>query len=112
MQTALEQARAAAGWLAGKPRPNRAVPWFWSDQYDLKLQIAGISAPGDEVVVRGDPATRKFAVFYLRDGHVAAVDAVNAVPEYMIGRQLIAQKKPADPAKLADPAVPMKSFTA
>lgn len=112
VQNAIDQAKAAALSIAGRPKIYAEVPWFWSDQYDLKLQIAGISAPGDEVVVRGDPATRKFAVFYLRDGHVAAVDAVNAVPEYMIGRQLIAQKKPADPAKLADPAVPMKSFTA
>ena len=112
VQNAIDQAKAAALTIVGRPKIYAEVPWFWSDQYDLKLQIAGISAPGDEVVVRGDPATRKFAVFYLRDGHVAAVDAVNAVPEYMIGRQLIAQKKPADPAKLADPAVPMKSFTA
>ncbi len=112
VQNAIDQAKAAALCIVGRPKIYAEVPWFWSDQYDLKLQIAGISAPGDEVVVRGDPATRKFAVFYLRDGHVAAVDAVNAVPEYMIGRQLIAQKKPADPAKLADPAVPMKSFTA
>lgn len=112
VQNAIDQAKAAALSIVGRPKIYAEVPWFWSDQYDLKLQIAGISAPGDEVVVRGDPATRKFAVFYLRDGHVAAVDAVNAVPEYMIGRQLIAQKKPADPAKLADPAVPMKSFTA
>lgn len=112
VQNAIDQAKIAALAIVGRPKVYAEVPWFWSDQYDLKLQIAGISAPGDTVVVRGDPATRKFAVFYLRDGHVAAVDAVNAVPEYMIGRQLIAQKKEADPVKLADPAVPMKSFTA
>lgn len=110
VQNAIDQAKAASLAITGKPKPYAEVPWFWSDQYDLKLQIAGISAPGDEVVVRGDPATRKFAVFYLRGGLVAAVDAVNAAPEYMIGRMMIAQKKGADPAKLADPAVPMKSF--
>ena len=86
------------------------MPWFWSDQYDIKLQIAGLSAPGDTVVVRGDPASRKFAAFYLRDGVVAAVDAVNAAPEYMIGRMMIAQKKAVDPGRLADPAMPMKSL--
>ena len=62
--------------------------------------------------MRGDQEARKFAVFYLRDGHVAAVDAVNAVPEYMVGRQMIAQKKVIDPAQLADTAIPMKSLMA
>ncbi len=112
VQNAIDQAKAAALAIVGRPKIYAEVPWFWSDQYDLKLQIAGISAPGDDIVVRGDPETRKFAVFYIRDGHVAAVDAVNAVPEYMIGRQLIAQKKPVDAESLADLAVPMKSFTA
>jgi 3-phenylpropionate/trans-cinnamate dioxygenase ferredoxin reductase subunit len=112
VHNAIEQAKTAALAIVGKPKPYDDVPWFWSDQYDLKLQIAGLSAPDDTVVLRGDPATRKFAAFYLRDGAVAAVDAVNAAPEYMIGRMLIAQKKTVDPARLADPAVPMKSFMA
>ena len=112
VQNAIDQAKAAALAIVGRPKPYAEVPWFWSDQYDLKLQIAGLSAPGDEVVVRGDPASRKFAVFYLRDGHVAAVDAVNAAPEYMIGRMMIAQKKAADPAQLSDASVPIKSFMA
>ena len=112
VQNAIDQAKAAALAVTGKPKVYAEVPWFWSDQYDLKLQIAGISAPGDEIVVRGDQEARKFAVFYLRDGHVAAVDAVNAVPEYMVGRQMIAQKKVIDPAQLADTAIPMKSLMA
>jgi len=112
VQNAIDQAKAAALAITGKPKPYAEVPWFWSDQYDLKLQIAGISAPGDTVILRGDPSLRKFAAFYLRDGHVAAVDAVNAVPEYMVGRQMIAQKKTVDPAKLADLAIPMKSLMA
>lgn len=110
VQNAIDQAKAAALAICGKPKPYAEVPWFWSDQYDLKLQIAGISMLGDEVVLRGNPATRKFAAFYLRDGLVAAVDAINAVPEYMVARTLIAQKKPVDPLRLADLAVPMKSF--
>jgi len=112
VQNAIDQAKAAALAITGKPKPYAEVPWFWSDQYDLKLQIAGISAPGDTVILRGDPSLRKFAAFYLRDGHVAAVDAVNAVPEYMVGRQMIAQKKTVDPAQLADPTIPMKSLMA
>jgi 3-phenylpropionate/trans-cinnamate dioxygenase ferredoxin reductase subunit len=112
VQNAIDQAKAAAAAICGKPKPYAEVPWFWSDQYDLKLQIAGISMLGDDVVLRGDPATRKFAAFYLRDGAVAAVDAVNAAPEYMIGRMMIAQKKVIDPARLADLSVPMKSLMA
>ena len=110
VHNAIEQAKTAALSIAGKPKAYDDVPWFWSDQYDIKLQIAGLSAPGDTVVVRGDPASRKFAAFYLRDGVVAAVDAVNAAPEYMIGRMMIAQKKAVDPGRLADPATPMKSL--
>ena len=69
VQNAIDQAKAAALAITGKPKPYAEVPWFWSDQYDLKLQIAGISAPGDTVILRGDPSLRKFAAFYLRDGH-------------------------------------------
>jgi 3-phenylpropionate/trans-cinnamate dioxygenase ferredoxin reductase subunit len=112
VQNAIDQAKAAAAAICGKPRPYAEVPWFWSDQYDLKLQIAGLSMLGDDVVLRGDPATKKFAAFYLRGGAVAAVDAVNAAPEYMIGRMMIAQKKVVDPARLADLAVPMKALMA
>ena len=110
VQNAIDQAKAASLSICGKPKPYAEVPWFWSDQYDLKLQIAGISMVGDTVILRGDPSTRKFAAFYLREGAVAAVDAVNAAPEYMIGRMMIAQKKHVDPARLADLAVPMKSL--
>ena len=91
VQNAIDQAKHAALAMAGKPTPYSEVPWFWSDQYDLKLQIAGLAAPGDPLVVRGDPAPRKFAVFHLRGGQVAAVEAVNAAPEYIVGRKLIAE---------------------
>lgn len=108
--SAIELAKIASASICGKQGPAFEVPWFWSDQYDLKLQIAGISALGDQIVVRGDVEGRKFAVFYLRDGVMAAVDAVNAAPEYMIGRMLIGKRAHVDPAKLADAAVPMKSL--
>ena len=110
VQNAVDQAKAAAAGLAGKPQAYREVPWFWSDQYDLKLQIAGLARPGDATVLRGDPTTRKFAVFHLRGGKVAAVEAINAAQDYIVGRKLIAGGKPVSAERLADPKVAIKSF--
>ena len=110
VQNAIDQAKHAALAMMGRPKTYSEVPWFWSDQYDLKLQIAGLARPTDTLVQRGDPAGRKFAVFHLRDGKVAAVEAVNAAPEYMIGKKLIAEGKPVDAARLADLSVPMKTL--
>ncbi|MGH6870507.1 MAG: NAD(P)/FAD-dependent oxidoreductase, partial [Rhizomicrobium sp.] len=93
VQNAIDQAKHAALAMVGRPTPYKEVPWFWSDQYDLKLQIAGLAGPDDRIVMRGDPATRKFAVFHLREGRVAAVEAVNAAPEYIVGRRLIAGRE-------------------
>ncbi len=76
----------------------------------MKLQIAGLARPGDALVVRGDPAAHKFAVFHLRNGAVAAVEAVNAAPEYLVGCKLIAANAKIPPERLADAAIPMKSF--
>jgi 3-phenylpropionate/trans-cinnamate dioxygenase ferredoxin reductase subunit len=109
VQNAIDQAKHAALAMLGRPTPYREVPWFWSDQYDLKLQIAGLAREGDLLVRRGDPAARKFAVFHLRDGRIAAVEAVNAAPEYIMGRKLIADGVSVDPARLADVSIPMKS---
>jgi 3-phenylpropionate/trans-cinnamate dioxygenase ferredoxin reductase subunit len=110
VQNAIEQAKHAAMAMLGRPIPYREVPWFWSDQYDLKLQIAGLAWPGDQLVMRGDPGARKFAVFHLRDGAVAAVEAVNAAPEYLVGRKLIADCTSVSPERLADTAIPMKNI--
>jgi 3-phenylpropionate/trans-cinnamate dioxygenase ferredoxin reductase subunit len=110
VQNAIDQAEHAALAMAGKPAPYSEVPWFWSDQYDLKLQIAGLAKPGDRIVLRGDPGLRKFAVFHLRDGKVSAVEAVNAAPEYLIGRKLIAEAAVVAPERLADTAIPMKNI--
>jgi 3-phenylpropionate/trans-cinnamate dioxygenase ferredoxin reductase subunit len=109
VQNAIDQAKHAAYAMVGKPRPYREVPWFWSDQYDLKLQIAGLARDTDRIVLRGDPATRKFAVFHLRDGAVAAVEAVNAALEYLVGRKLIADSTRVAPERLIDTTIPMKS---
>jgi 3-phenylpropionate/trans-cinnamate dioxygenase ferredoxin reductase component len=111
VQNAIDQAKHAALAMLGKPVPYREVPWFWSDQYDLKLQIAGLAGPSDKMVMRGSPDSRKFAVFHLREGRVAAVEAVNAAPEYIVGRKLIADGAIVAPERLADLAVPMKNIS-
>ena len=110
VQNAIDQAKHAALIMAGKTNTYREVPWFWSDQYDLKLQIAGLARPTDKIVIRGNPEARKFAVFHLRDGVVAAVEAVNAAPEYLVGRKLIADGATVAPERLADLSIPMKSI--
>jgi len=107
---AMEQARAAAATLCGKSRPCRIVPWFWSDQYELKLQMVGLSAGYDRVVMRGKPETRSFATFYLKDGAVIAVDAVNRQPEFMVARRMVSDRLSLDPEKLADESVTLKSL--
>jgi 3-phenylpropionate/trans-cinnamate dioxygenase ferredoxin reductase subunit len=110
VQNAIDQAKHAALAMVGKPLAYREVPWFWSDQYDLKLQIAGLARPDDARVLRGNPDSRKFSVFHLRDGVVAAVEAVNAAPDYIVGRRLIAARATIAPERLADISVPAKSL--
>ena len=110
VQNAIDQAKHAALGMVGRPSPYSEVPWFWSDQYDLKLQIAGLARPDDVVVLRGDPASRKFSAFHLRDGVVAAVEAINSAPEYIAGRRLIAARARVAPERLADPSVPARAF--
>ena len=83
-------AECVADNMLGQARDYVAKPWFWSDQYDLKLQIVGLSQGYTEAVVRGDPEnTRSFAVFYLKDGALVAVDAVNRAPEFMMSKMLL-----------------------
>lgn len=106
VHNAIEQAKTAALHICGKEKPYDQIPWFWSDQYDLKLQTAGLWAGHDETVLRGDPEQKSFAVFYLKEGHIIAVDAVNAGPEFMGTRKIMANR-PAIPAgDLADMSVP------
>ena len=88
-----------------------ALPWFWSDQYDLKLQIAGLSQEYDEVIVRGDiNGSRSIAAFYLKEGRLIAVDAVNKPQEFMLGKRLILAGAEPEAEKLADECVSMKEF--
>lgn len=113
VHNALEQAKLAAAAILGQPRPVEEVPWFWSDQYDIKLQIAGLSAGATQTVVRGDPSQKKFAVFHLdADNRLLAVDAINAPPEFIVAKQVIARHGQLAPARLADMSVSMKEIGA
>jgi 3-phenylpropionate/trans-cinnamate dioxygenase ferredoxin reductase subunit len=107
---AMEQARVAAANICGGDKVYASIPWFWSDQYELKLQMVGFSADGDTQVVRGDMDKNQFAVFYLKDGKVVAADAVNSPKEFMICKQLIG--KPVDATALADPDTDLKALIA
>ena len=104
---AMGQARAAASAILGNPKPFHELPWFWSDQYDIKLQIAGLSEIGDRVVLRGDPAANRFAAFYLREGRIVAVNSVNSAKDFMVGKKLIVEGRVPDVAKLSNPEVPL-----
>lgn len=111
VQNASEQANVAAATICGKPRPYEALPWFWSDQYDLKLQIAGLSQGYDQVVIRGDiKAGRSFAAFYLRENRLLAVDAVNKPQEFMLSKRIIGNNLALDIAGLADENAPLKDL--
>lgn len=109
---AMEQAKLVASALTGRPRPAPEVPWFWSDQYELKLQIAGLPIDVDGMLVRGSPEAAKFAVFHLRGEEIVAVEAVNMPAEFMGGRQLIGKGVRVDLEKLADQRISMKEIAA
>ncbi|MEO0998140.1 MAG: FAD-dependent oxidoreductase [Pseudomonadota bacterium] len=110
VHNAIEQGKIAAAAILGRPRPTEDCPWFWSDQYDVKLQIAGLSGGYDQLVTRGDPDERRFAVFYLREERLIAVDAVNSPAEFMLSKKLIVAAAEPDPAEFADASVPMKTL--
>lgn len=108
---AAEHARVAAATLCGKEKAITALPWFWSDQYDLKLQIAGLNTGHDAVVLRGDPAAgRGFACFYLREGRLIAADCVNRPQEFLFSRQAISQGLVIAPERLADATRPLQDL--
>ena len=106
---AIEQAQVAAAVLTEAPRAYDAVPWFWSDQYDVKLQTVGLSAGHDEVVVRGSADTgRSFTVFYLKDGEVRAADVVNCPRDFMVAKKLVAARARISSDRLRDQSTPLK----
>ena len=106
---ALVVAKAIAGTLGPDERYD-AIPWFWSNQYDLRLQTVGLFGDHDEVVVRGDPKTRKFSVVYLQEGKVIALDCVNVTKDYVQGKALIAKGHPVEREKLANAEIPLKEL--
>jgi 3-phenylpropionate/trans-cinnamate dioxygenase ferredoxin reductase subunit len=109
IQAANDGARAAASVVVGREQPNTAVPWFWSDQFDLKFQMAGLPVHGDEVVTRGDITTDKFSLFYLRDGVLVGAHSVNKPAEHMQSRKLIAARAQPTATQLADTSFDLKS---
>ncbi|NIC43235.1 FAD-dependent oxidoreductase [Aquabacterium sp. A08] len=111
---ALEQARSAAAWLCGQAKPNQTVPWFWSDQYDLKLQLVGLSQGHDRCIVRGQSAQRHFCLFYLQGQRLLAADAVNRPADFMLVRRALATTGGLglDLDALGDESVPLKTALA
>ena len=111
VQNAVEQARRVAADITGKPAPTHEVPWFWSDQYDLKLQIVGVPFDSHRLVVRGSIEDAKFAIFHLSDrDRVLAVEAVNLAPEFMAARTLVGERRRVAAERLADTSVPIKEI--
>jgi 3-phenylpropionate/trans-cinnamate dioxygenase ferredoxin reductase subunit len=112
VQNAADQATIAAMAISGAPAAYAALPWFWSNQYDLKLQTVGLSTGYDDLVVRGDPADRSFSVVYLKAGRVIALDCVNSVRDYVQGKALVQAKSAPPKSRLADPRTALKSLAA
>ena len=109
---ATEQARIAAAAICGVKVPPVSPPWFWSDQYKLKLQMVGLSDGYDEVVLRGDPDGESFIALYLKNGAIIAADAVNRIADFMTAKRLVAEAKAIPGAALADESVPLKAIAA
>jgi 3-phenylpropionate/trans-cinnamate dioxygenase ferredoxin reductase component len=110
VQNAVDQAKCIAAAIVGRSESYRSVPWFWTDQFDIKLQMAGLSDGYGHVVTRGETESRKFSVFYFRDGRLAAVDSVNRPADHLAGRKLIAAGTVITPEQAADPSVDLKAL--
>jgi len=110
VQNATEHARIAAADILGTPQQHGAVPWFWSNQYDVKFKTAGLLTGYDRDVVRGDPDSGAFTVGYLRDGRLVALDCVNTAADFSQGRLLVERGVAVDPHLLADPTHPLRTL--
>ncbi|MBI1181901.1 MAG: pyridine nucleotide-disulfide oxidoreductase [Alphaproteobacteria bacterium] len=110
VQNAVDQGKTAAAAMCGDRKPYAEIPWFWSDQYDLKLQIVGLSEPGDEVIIRGNPDERKFSAVYLRHGKFVAINAVNMIKDFMAAKKMIAEHRAIDEDRVADAGVALKDL--
>jgi 3-phenylpropionate/trans-cinnamate dioxygenase ferredoxin reductase subunit len=109
VQNAVDQAKVVAAQIAGKNAVYTAVPWFWTDQFDLKLQMCGLSHRADRAVVRGTVASRKFSVFYFKDQRLIAIDSMNRPADHMIARKLLATGASVTPEQAADESFDLKS---
>ncbi|MBS7843121.1 FAD-dependent oxidoreductase [Pseudomonas fluorescens] len=109
---AIEQARTAALAICGKPSPYRSVPWFWSDQFELKLQTVGLSQGHDQTCLRGSPALRSFVVFYLREGQMIAADCINRQSEFALIKKLVQGRHTPDAQQLGDDSMSLKDILA
>ena len=110
MQNAVEQGKAAAASLLGQERPFTAAPWFWSDQYDRKLQMAGGAAGADRSVVRGDTSAPSFSVWHFAAARLVAVDAINSAKDHLLSRKLLDAGVSPTPEQAADPAFDLASL--
>jgi 3-phenylpropionate/trans-cinnamate dioxygenase ferredoxin reductase subunit len=110
VHNAQEQGKTAALSILGRPEAYAQIPWFWSDQYDLKLQMVGLAEQYTAMVMRGDPDTRSFAAFYFVGERLIAVHAINSPREFMLSKKLIAQGACLDPKAVADTSVPFKDL--
>jgi 3-phenylpropionate/trans-cinnamate dioxygenase ferredoxin reductase subunit len=102
VQNAVDQAASVARTVTGKPAPYESAPWFWTDQFDIRLQMAGIAQGFDQVVTRGNPESRKFSVFYYRRGALCAIDSINRPAEHLAARKIIAARVSITPKQAAD----------
>jgi len=110
VQNAVDQAKCVAANIAGRAEPYHAVPWFWTDQFDIKLQMAGFSGGADREAVRGDPESRKFSVFYFRAGRLIAADSINRPGDHIVARKLLAAAIAPTPDQAADESFDLKSL--
>lgn len=108
VQNAADQAQCAAATIAGREERYHALPWFWTDQYDVKLQMAGISQGHDQVVLRGSAESRKLSVFYFKEKRLVAIDSINRPLDHMMGRKLLAARVPLKPEEAADESIDLK----
>jgi 3-phenylpropionate/trans-cinnamate dioxygenase ferredoxin reductase subunit len=110
VQNAIDQAKCIAAAIVGRAQNYQAVPWFWTDQFDMNLQMVGLSGGYDRTVIRGEPESRKFSVFYFKLDRLAAIDSVNRPGDHIIGRKLIANGTQVTPEQAADLSVDLKAL--
>ena len=111
VQNAADQGRAVAAAIAGRRAKYNAVPWFWTDQFDVRLQMAGLSQGYEDAVTRGNPEAQKFSVYYFRQSRLIAVDSINRPADHIVARRLLASHAPVTPAQAADESVNLKSLS-